>query len=186
VSIGWSLIAEAYANFGYLGVFLLAVFLSGLYSYITRLTSGVPITSLPFVAGLVVLAGITNENSLGVFITMQFQGVVGVALAAIFLMRRQSNPYAQGEEVTSGLRDQGANGPRDDWRQAGPAKWGGKRPPKWAPLSHRKAYDLAASRRKAEAATDDIDEKNVDEGKAQRPRQVAVPIQPYYYRSRKA
>jgi hypothetical protein len=100
VSIGWSLIAEAYANFGYLGVVLLAVFLSVLYSYITRLTSGVPITSFPFVAGLVVLAGITNENSLGVFITMQFQGVVGVALASIFLMRRQSNPYATGEEHT--------------------------------------------------------------------------------------
>ena len=112
VSIGWSLIAEAYANFGYLGVFMLAVFLSVLYSYMTRLTSGVPITSFRFVAGLVVLAGITNENSLGVFITMQFQGVVGVALASVFLMRRQPNPYAQGAEGPVGLKDQGANGPK--------------------------------------------------------------------------
>ena len=186
VSIGWGLITEAYANYGYFGVAGLAIFLAVYYSLMTRLTVGVPMTSLRFVLGLLALAAATAQDTMGIFITSQFQGMVGVSLASFFLMRRQANPYAEGEEVTTGLRDQGANGPRDDWRQVGPAKWGGQRPPKWAPLSHRKVYDLAAARRKAEAATDDIDEKIVDEGKAQRPRQVAVPIQPYYYRSRKA
>jgi len=186
VSIGWNLVAEAYANYGYLGVFVIAVFIGLLYGTVSNLTAGVPLTSFRFVSGLIVLAGVTNDNSLGVFLTMQFQGVVGVALASIFLMRRQPNPFAgQVEEVTR-PRDQETKRPKDEGHQVGPAKWGGHKPPKWAPLSHRKAYELAAAHRKAGAGNDDIDEKNVDEGKAQRPRQVAVPIQPYYYRSRKA
>lgn len=127
VSIGWSLIAEAYANFGFLGVFILAVVISALYSYMTRLTTGVPITSFRFVAGLVVLAGITNENSLGVFITMQFQGVIGVALASIFLMRRQSNPYAGtnegAEQRVAGSMDEGGGGQRNEERK-GPVEDG--------------------------------------------------------------
>lgn len=185
VSIGWGLITEAYANYGYFGVGGLAIFLAVYYSIMTRLTVGVPMTSLRFVLGLLALAAATAQDTMGIFITSQFQGMVGVSLASFFLMRRQPNPYAEGEEVTTRLRDQGANGPKDDWRQAGPAKWGGQRPPKWAPLSHRKAFDLAAARRKAEVATDEIEDKSEGEGKAQRPRQVAVPIQPYYYRSRK-
>lgn len=186
VSIGWGLITEAYANYGYFGIAGLAIFLAIYYSIMTRLTVGVPMTSLRFVLGLLALASATAQDTMGIFVTSQFQGMVGVSLASFFLMRRQPNPYAEGEEVTTGLSDQVANGPKNDWRQAGPAKWGGQRPPKWAPLSHRKAYDLAAARRKAEAANDQIEEKNESEGKAQRPRQVAVPIQPYYYRSRKA
>lgn len=185
VSIGWGLTTEAYANYGYFGVGGLAIFLAVYYSIMTRLTVGVPMTSLRFVLGLLALAAATAQDTMGIFITSQFQGMVGVSLASFFLMRRQPNPYAEGEEVTTRLRDQGANGPKDDWRQAGPAKWGGQRPPKWAPLSHRKAFDLAAARRKAEVATDEIEDKSEGEGKAQRPRQVAVPIQPYYYRSRK-
>jgi hypothetical protein len=101
VSIGWSLVAEAYANFGYFGVFALSVFLASLYSIVTRLSAGVPITSFRFVSGLVVLAGITNENTLGVFITMQFQGVVGVALASVFLMSRRPNPFFDPSEGDS-------------------------------------------------------------------------------------
>ena len=189
VSIGWSLIAEAYANFGYLGVFVLSILLSSGYALATRLSSRVPITSFRFVAGLVVLASVTNENTLAVFVAAQFQAIVGVALASFFLMRRQPNPFAGQTEVEE-IRQTAAGSTPQKLQSApstvGPAKWGGHKPPKWAPLSHRKAYELAAARRKAEAATDDIDEKNVDEGKAQRPRQVAVPIQPYYYRSRKA
>jgi hypothetical protein len=169
-----------------ISLLILAFVLAGFYSFITRLTVAVPLTSLRFVIGLLVMVAATTSDTMGIFVSSQFQGIMAVTLASFVFMRRQPNPFAEGAEGVDGLRDQGANGPRDDWRQAGPAKWGGKRPPKWAPLSHRKAYDLAASRRKAEAATDDIDEKNVDEGKAQRPRQVAVPIQPYYYRSRKA
>jgi hypothetical protein len=98
-SIGWNLVAEAYANFGYAGVLAIAVFMGLLYGTVSRLTAGVPLTSFRFVSGLIVLAGVTNDNSLGVFLTMQFQGVVGVALASVFLMRRQPNPFAEEQEL---------------------------------------------------------------------------------------
>jgi hypothetical protein len=104
-SIGWNLVAEAYANFGYAGVVGIAVFMGLLYGTVSRLTAGVPLTSFRFVSGLIVLAGVTNDNSLGVFLTMQFQGVIGVALASIFLMRRQPNPFA--EEQGAGSVEQG-------------------------------------------------------------------------------
>lgn len=199
-SIGWGLVPEAYANFGYVGVAGLAVVLAMFYSWITNISMGVPMTSLRFVLGLLIMAAATMSDTMGIFVTSQFQGIVGVSLAALVLMKRQGNPFAAEaangglqDYGTTGLRDQGTKRPRDketkrpteEWRQVGPAKWGGYKPPKWAPLSQRKAYELAAARRKAEVASDEIEEKNESEGQAQRPRQVAVPIQPYYYRSRK-
>jgi len=186
VSIGWGLVTEAYANYGYFGVAGLAIFLAVYYAIMTRLTVGVPMTSLRFVLGLLALAAATAQDTMGIFVTSQFQGMVGVSLASFFLMRRQPNPYAEQVEGITGPKDLETRRPKDAGHQVGPTKWGGHKPPKWAPLSHRKAYDLAAARRKAEAASDEIEGKNESEGKAQRPRQVAVPIQPYYYRSRKA
>lgn len=187
-SIGWNLIAEAYANFGFVGVFIMALLLASLYSAVSRITVGVPITSFRFVSGLIVLAGVTNDNSFGVFITMQFQAVVGVALASFFLMKREPNPFYV-ENGSEGMRQEAEGMQQQKAAVAhtvGPQKWGGFKPPKWAPLSHRKAYELAARRRKAEAATEEIEKKDESEGRTDRPRQVAVPIQPYYYRSRKA
>ncbi len=103
-SIGWGLVPEAYANFGYLGVVLLAVFLGGLYGFVAKTTVGVPMTSLRFVIGLLVLAASTRADTMGVFITSQFQGIVGVSLAALFLMKRQPNPFADMEEAGEGGR----------------------------------------------------------------------------------
>ena len=100
VSIQWGLVPEAYANFGYLGVGALAVVLAAFYSYITRLTVGVPLTSLRFVIGLLIMAAATTADTMGVFVTTQFQGVMAVSMAALFFMRRQMNPFATGEEHT--------------------------------------------------------------------------------------
>lgn len=210
VSIGWGLITEAYANFGYAGVAGLAVFLAIYYSIFTRFTVGVPMTSMRFVLGLLAMASATAQDTMGIFITSQFQGMVGVSLASFFLMRRLPNPYATAHansmpwleavrpkvrvgrddsERLSPARGQGADEQTRNGRgarEAGPAKWGGHRPPKWAPLSHRKAFELAAARRQAEAEVGGAEESKGNEEKARRPRQVAVPIQPYYYRSRKA
>jgi len=190
-SIMWGLVTEAYANFSYLGVAALAVVLALFYAYMGALTVGVPLTSLRFVLGLLVMGAAIKADTMALFVTQQFQGVVAVAFAALFIMRRQANPFAplnhdNGDASMQVERSSPQRMANDGRRAVGPTKWGGFKPPKWAPLSHRKAYELATARRKAEAATDVVDEKNVDEGKAQRPRQVAVPIQPYYYRSRKA
>ncbi len=97
-SIGWGLLPEAYANFGYLGVAALAVVLAVFYSWMTRLTVGVPMTSLRFVIGLLIMAAATRADTMGVFITTQFQGVMGVGLAALLLMRRHANPFAMAAE----------------------------------------------------------------------------------------
>lgn len=97
-SIGWGLIPEAYANFGYLGVAGLAVFLAIFYGFFTNLTVGVPMTSLRFVMGLLIMGAATTADTMGVFLTSQFQGIVSVTLASFFLMRRQPNPLIEDEE----------------------------------------------------------------------------------------
>ncbi|MFM8459922.1 MAG: hypothetical protein ACKOB0_13475, partial [Chthoniobacterales bacterium] len=144
--------------------------------------------SLRFVLGLLTLAAATAQDTMGIFITSQFQGMVGVSLASFFLMRRQPNPYAE-DGVADTLKQTQATHQRTPGapiQAVGPTKWGGFKPPKWAPLSHRKAFELAAARRAAEAASANGEDEAAGSEKAARPRQVAVPIQPYYYRSRKA
>jgi hypothetical protein len=105
-SIGWGLLPEAYANFGYIGIAGLAIVLAIFYALITNLTVGVPMTSLRFVLGLLIMAAATRADTMGVFVTTQFQGVVGVSLAAMVLMRRQANPFAaeggEGRRHTAG------------------------------------------------------------------------------------
>lgn len=94
-SIAWGLIPEAYANFGYVGVALLAVALSVFYSFATNMAAGVPVTSLRFVLALLIMGAAVKADTMGVFVTSQFQAAAGVTMAAIVLMRRQSNPYAE-------------------------------------------------------------------------------------------
>jgi len=104
-SIGWGLLPEAYANYGYLGIAGLAVVLAIFYALITNLTVGVPMTSLRFVLGLLIMAAATKADTMGVFVTTQFQGIVGVSLAAMVLMRRQGNPFAA-EAANGGARQE--------------------------------------------------------------------------------
>jgi hypothetical protein len=103
-SIYWGLVPEAYANFGYLGVAGLAVVLAAFYAFMTRLTVGVPMTSLRFVLGLIVMAASTKADTMGIFVTTQFQGAVGVTMAALLLMRRQPNPLAYVQRASAEAR----------------------------------------------------------------------------------
>jgi hypothetical protein len=122
-SIFWGIIPEAYANYGYPGVFGLAVLLALFYGYMTRLTVGVPMTTLRFVIGLLVMAAATKADTMGVFITTQFQGIMGVAVASMFLMKRRENPFAAGgggENAESGKAE----------RLKG--KWGARRQGAWS------------------------------------------------------
>jgi hypothetical protein len=122
-SIGWGLLPEAYANFGYLGIAGLAVVLALFYGWITNLTVGVPMTSLRFVLGLLIMAAATRADTMGIFITTQFQGVVGVSVAAMVLMRRQRNPFA----AESGETERGA------WSmERGGGRWGTRRQGAWS------------------------------------------------------
>jgi len=195
VSIAWSLVAEAYANFGYIGVFILSIALASSYSLVTRLTAGVPMTSLRFVIGLVVLAGTINENSLGVFITMQFQGVVGVMVASVFLMRSEQNPFAAGERSllpqlqAADAAGAGGNAPRMRWLDGGRSEIPSvstpppmTRVPRWAPQSHHAAAARARALqlKKLMETPQPAVEESAPPGGAKRPRMLAVPFQSYY------
>jgi hypothetical protein len=107
-SIYWGLVPEAYANFGYLGVAGLAIVLAAFFAFMTRLTVGVPMTSLRFVLGLIVMAASTKADTMGIFVTTQFQGAVGVTMAALLLMRRQTNPLAYLERAAAAARSEDA------------------------------------------------------------------------------
>ena len=93
-SIYWGLVAEAYANFGYAGVAGLAIVLGIFYAIVGNLTVGVPMTSLRFVLALLIMGAATRADTMGVFVTSQFQGIIGASLAALVLMQRQRNPIA--------------------------------------------------------------------------------------------
>jgi hypothetical protein len=207
VSIGWGLITEAYANYGYFGVAGLAIFLAVYYSLMTRLTVGVPMTSLRFVLGLLALAAATAQDTMGIFITSQFQGMVGVSLASFFLMRRQPNPFAA-EGGGEGIRHTGEGAEHGAWsrgqgtlspslgsvEQTGgkqPAADGGvvrtlpirtpKRIASWMPRRMRAAV-VAAARSAEETGDSEQGTAEAQNGSGvtrERPRQVAVPYQSY-------
>jgi len=202
-SIGWGLVPEAYANFGYLGVVALAVFLAMFYSFFTNMSVGVPMTSLRFVLGLLIMAAATKADTMGVFITTQFQGIAGVSLAAMVLMRRQANPFAgeQDLEVKSGkvARWQGGKqGPVSEAQGAENAVTaprdvgtGGtvrtlpirtpKRIASWMPRRVRAAV-VAAARSAEETGDSEQGTAEAQTGSGvtrERPRQLAVPYQNY-------
>lgn len=216
VSIQWGLIPEAYANFGYLGVAALAVVLAVFYSYIGQLTAGVPLTSLRFVIGLLIMAASVTADTMGVFVTTQFQGIMAVSMASLFFMRRQPNPFAlktgedirqvaAGTESNVGLpspgfltsliegqqlqvADQETAGQHAGTRQAAD---GAIVRTMSARLPMRAAAWMPRSMRKRLAAQQELERRSESETKLKetvppKPRQVAVPYQPYYYRSRKA
>jgi hypothetical protein len=91
------------------------------YSWITNVSVGVPMTSLRFVLGLLIMAAATRADTMGVFITSQFQGVIGVSMAALLLMRRQWNPFAA-EGGGEGIQHTG-NGMRNETYGAGHGAW---------------------------------------------------------------
>jgi hypothetical protein len=208
VSIYWGLVPEAYANFGYLGVAALAFFLAGFYSFFTRLSVGVPMTSLRFVLGLMVMAASTKADTMGIFITTQFQSMAGVTIAALFLMRRLPNPFAGAVDVVeSGFgtwRDRfllpkqfapaGAEAAGGEWAMPDGSLSGQAdlavspavprtpmRATAWMPRSLRSRI-VAGQRAEAALAAQAtrVDpEATKENGANQRPRQVAVPYRNY-------
>jgi hypothetical protein len=75
-------------------------------------------TSLRFVLGLLVMGAATRSDTMGIFVTTQFQGIAGITVAALLLMRRQSNPFA-GEQGAGSV-------------EQGVGKWGRKKHGAWS------------------------------------------------------
>ena len=118
-SIYWGLVAEAYANFGYAGVAGLAIVLGIFYAIVGNLTVGVPMTSLRFVLALLIMGAATRADTMGIFVTSQFQGVVGASLAALVLMQRQRNPITSQLLSGTNLSDTpDISGSEAGWRES--------------------------------------------------------------------
>jgi hypothetical protein len=186
VSIGWGLIPEAYANFGYIGVAGLAVLLASFYSFVTRLTVGVPLTSLRFVIGLLIMVAATTADTMGIFVSSQFQGIMAVSMASLVFMRRQINPFAAGEENTLPQREGAPEGRIDHRNRPNETRPAAAvrtpmRSAAWMPRSLRMRI-IAGQREEAalaaQAAAAAPSSAAASEA-SQRPRQVAVPYRNY-------
>ena len=98
-SVGFDLLSEAYANYGYLGIGFLAVFLAVFYGLVGRLSTGVPLLSLRFLFAVLVLSGtISSNNTMGVFVTTLWQSTMALATVGILLMKKSPNPLYLGPE----------------------------------------------------------------------------------------
>ncbi len=100
-SVGFDLVSESYANYGYLGVGFLAVFLSLFYGWVGRLSTGVPLLSTRFLFAVLVLSGtLSSNNTMGVFVTTLWQSTMALLTVAFILTKKLPNPlYVQSSSV---------------------------------------------------------------------------------------
>jgi hypothetical protein len=89
-SIGWGLLQEAYANFGFIGCIGLALFLGSLYGWVTRWCMTTDLFSFrSLLAILITNTSFQTEWTAGSFISVLFQGSVCLSIVAWFLMKSQ-------------------------------------------------------------------------------------------------
>jgi hypothetical protein len=87
-TIGWGLLAEAYANFGEMGCAGLALILGIAYGQITRWTINAPLLSDRSLLGIVTVSfSFQSEFSAGVLVAAAFQSVVVIGVIVILLMK---------------------------------------------------------------------------------------------------
>ena len=91
-SVAFDLIMEAYANYGFLGVLILAVILGFFLGWVTRLTTHVPMLSFGFLYGVqVISACISSFNTAGVYVTTLWQSFLALAALSVVLMKKQNS-----------------------------------------------------------------------------------------------
>lgn len=87
-SIGWGLLQEAYANFGWLGCLGLGVFLGNLYGWITRWSMNASSLSFRFLVGLLFLMlAFKAELTMGSFVSVAFQSLVILSAIRMLFMK---------------------------------------------------------------------------------------------------
>lgn len=92
-TIGWGLLNEAIANFGFAGILLFGMATGGLYGWITRVTADAPILSLRMLVAITFMVFcVQTEFTAGVYVSALFQSLVSVlALSIVFMDRRKSS-----------------------------------------------------------------------------------------------
>jgi hypothetical protein len=87
-TIAWGPLIEAYANFGMVGVIVLAVLIGSLNGAVAKAAAGVPIVSLRMLVAIVFMAmGLQVEWTAGVYVSAVFQALVIICAASFVLMR---------------------------------------------------------------------------------------------------
>jgi hypothetical protein len=82
-TIGWGLVAEAFANFGYLGVIIIGAMFGAVCGAVTRLSTGVEVNSLPmFVTIAATLVLFNLEADFAILVVTLFQTVAGIFLSS--------------------------------------------------------------------------------------------------------
>jgi hypothetical protein len=114
-NIGFGLLVEAYANFGWAGVVGLAVLLGALLGQLTRWSSGAPVISFRGTFALLVLvACLQTETTAGLVVSALFQQSMVLVTLACTLMRPL--PTAEAAAGGQGRERQAAVGPPPDGR----------------------------------------------------------------------
>jgi hypothetical protein len=92
-SVGFDPVMEAYANYGYLGVLVLAVIIGFFLGWATRLTIHVPMLSFGFMFGVLIIGtAISSFNTMGVYVTSTWQSFLALAALSLVLMSKENNP----------------------------------------------------------------------------------------------
>ena len=121
-SVGFDLMSEAFANYGYLGVGFLAVLLAVFYGWVSRQSIGVPLLSLRFLFAVLVLSGtLSSNNTMGVFVTTLWQSAMALLTMGFLLTKKMPNPlYVQAKvapaknmELAESRRREGAGEKRE-------------------------------------------------------------------------
>jgi hypothetical protein len=90
-TIGFGLLNEAYANFGFAGIGGLAVILGAFYAQVARWARGVPVLSFRVLFAVIIASfAFQTEYSAGVYTAALFQAMVSLAAVAFFFMRREN------------------------------------------------------------------------------------------------
>ncbi len=112
-TLGFGLLNESYANFGFVGIALLAITMGLYYGGVERWAAAAPLLSLRGLFAIIVASfSFQTEFAAGVYAAALFQAVVVLTGLSIFIMRRRSNPLArwdfEGVPQAQGLREHAA------------------------------------------------------------------------------
>ena len=87
-TIGWGLFAEAYANYGILGCFIVTSVLGAFYGKLSSWAYGSPLlSSRSLLSILVITLAFQTEFSAGVYVAALFQGTMVLLVVFIFMMK---------------------------------------------------------------------------------------------------
>ena len=90
-TIGWGLLNESYANFGYVGILGLAILLGLVSGVLTRWSMFTPILSARAMIAVIAMSlAIQRELTAGVVVTVAFQTLFAIVVFAFFFMQKRT------------------------------------------------------------------------------------------------